>query len=375
MTLASYAKFFGEDPPADIWPAAETRRQAKHDFVRVDRERSWVIPRPGLSIEPKFGGAIVLVGVVVCCSGAMLAQTANVFDWRGPDFLVFYMVLYAAFLGAALWLRHRLRQSGDAAEAISLPPLDGYSAAFLNGGRVLAVNTAIVSLASRKAVSISKTGRTITSLVPEPEFTHPLEKAVYRAAEGASGNSLSNVRDSVLGTESAIVQSLQAQGLLMDAGTAAHAVWLPLIVALAPVAAGIVKIIIGLNRDKPVSFLVLMCIASIFISLLACARRPRRTRKGDAVLSLLRSRHAGPRRFDPIRLGASPAEITLLIGLFGMSALAGTEFDSLRMALKPPGNSGDGIWSSSCGSSCGGGGGSSCGGGGGGGGCGGCGGH
>ena len=371
-TLDSYRKFFGEDPPADIWPDPETRRATRHEFVRVDLERNWVVLRPKINVKSKFSRAVVLAAVVFCGTGAMLAQSVNVFDWRGPDFLVFYVVLYLVCLAAAIWLRRSLRTPGDDIGAMTAPALDGYSLAFLNGGPVLAVNTAIVSLASRKAISVDKSARSLTSLAPEPPFTHPLEKVVYQAAQGATGNSIANVRASVLGPISEMAQNLQREGLLVDVETARKAVLVPLLVALAPVAAGVVKIFIGISRDRPVTYLVLMCIASVFISLIACARRPRRSRKGDAVLNLLRSRYAEPRRFAAIRMGASPAELTVLMGLFGMNALAGTEFSSLRLALTPPANAGGGLGAGSCGSSCGGGGGW---GGGGGGGCGGCGGH
>src|SRR5438034_10748651 len=49
QTLESYREFFGEEPPHDIWPASEEREREKHNFVRVDRERNWVIPKPRLA--------------------------------------------------------------------------------------------------------------------------------------------------------------------------------------------------------------------------------------------------------------------------------------------------------------------------------------
>src|SRR5262249_7701954 len=36
-TVESYETFFNEPPPVDIWPSPETRRKAKHHFVRIDR--------------------------------------------------------------------------------------------------------------------------------------------------------------------------------------------------------------------------------------------------------------------------------------------------------------------------------------------------
>jgi len=45
-TLDSYRRHFGEEPPADIWPAAEIRFGDDIHFERVNRTRFWVIPKP-----------------------------------------------------------------------------------------------------------------------------------------------------------------------------------------------------------------------------------------------------------------------------------------------------------------------------------------
>jgi uncharacterized protein (TIGR04222 family) len=382
-TLASYAEFFGENPPADIWPDPDSRRRAKHEFVRVDRCRHWVIPRPRVPVNSKFSGAVALAGVVICCSGAMLAQTANVFDWGGPDFLRFYVVLQFACVVFALWLRRLLRLPGNSADSAADSGLDGYSIAYLNGGRVLAVGTAVASLAARDAMKVIKNTRRLRSKEPKPDFTHPLEEGVYVTALGPTGSTIGELRDSVARTTDRIAQNLQHRGLVVDANTAWKVVWVPLCVALSPAAVGVIKTLIGLSRGKPVLYLLGLCILSVIVSLLVFLRRPRRTRKGDALLDLLRRRHAGRRFLPSVSQSAPAADLPVLIGLFGMNALAGADFSPLRAALNPPVDR-DGFWNrvggsgcGNCGSGCGVGG--SCGGGGdgggGGGGCGGCSGH
>jgi len=44
-TTESYRRFFGEEPPSDIWPDARTRFGDIH-FERVNRSRFFVIPKP-----------------------------------------------------------------------------------------------------------------------------------------------------------------------------------------------------------------------------------------------------------------------------------------------------------------------------------------
>lgn len=45
-TLASYQSYFGEKPPADIWPSAAERFGADVHFQRVNTMRNWLIPVP-----------------------------------------------------------------------------------------------------------------------------------------------------------------------------------------------------------------------------------------------------------------------------------------------------------------------------------------
>src|SRR5262249_16884553 len=124
-TLASYAAFFGEHAPRDIWPTPAERQKEKHDFVHVDRVRNWVIPKPRFSMNRKLASGLGFGAVAVLCSGAMAANGLNVFDWRGPDFLRFYCVLFAVCFGLALWLRRALRTPA-ASESPAVPELDGY---------------------------------------------------------------------------------------------------------------------------------------------------------------------------------------------------------------------------------------------------------
>lgn len=45
-TLESYRRIFGEDAPADIWPAAEDRSHSVSHTRWIDAARYWLIPRP-----------------------------------------------------------------------------------------------------------------------------------------------------------------------------------------------------------------------------------------------------------------------------------------------------------------------------------------
>jgi hypothetical protein len=44
-TLESYQHFFGEAPPADIWPAPEVRFGRDLHFIRINSRSNWVVPK------------------------------------------------------------------------------------------------------------------------------------------------------------------------------------------------------------------------------------------------------------------------------------------------------------------------------------------
>jgi uncharacterized protein (TIGR04222 family) len=377
-TLASYEQLFGQTPPQDIWPTPAARRGERHDFIRVDRERHWVICKPALRFNPKLAAGLGLGAVALLGNGAMLAQDANLFNWRGPEFLTFYFFLFAGCFGVALALRRQLRVPA-AEHPVNAADLDGYATAFLNGGRVLAVNTAITTLANQRAVNVPARAGRVISVAPAPAFAHPLEQSVYDAANANAGITISSLRQAMRPAVTRIAAELQSRGLIVNDANARRAIAIPLLIAFAAVAVGVIKLGIGVTRGKPVGYLIALCIISVIISLIAFARRPLRTRKGDAVLARLRESHVGPKQLGRNVSAIPAAEIAAVVGLFGMTALAGTDLGGLRKALQPPANAGSTGCGTGCGSSCGGscgrgGGGGGCGGGGCGGGCGGCGG-
>src|SRR6266403_1184428 len=145
-TLESYREHFETEPPRDIWPEPCEKRAGRTRFVRVDKTAHWVIPKPQLSRSLRslvFTGS--LAGLAAGC-GAMVSDGTLPLDWRGPDFLRFYVVFAACCFGAAAWLRWTLRRPGPRATGADLEDLDAYEVAYLNEGKILAVNTAITSL-------------------------------------------------------------------------------------------------------------------------------------------------------------------------------------------------------------------------------------
>ncbi len=356
-TFESYRRFFGE-PPRDIWPTPEEKAAQKNHFVRVDKETHWVIPKLRLP-KVRIGLALVtlaLLGLAGC------GGDVNPFNWKGPDFLLLFFLTCAFSFTAAAILRWKWREPSDPGNE-DFSSMDPYSAAFLNGGKILAVNTAISSLVDCKMVRVDADDQRLFSIAPIDTDAPPLEKAIHVAA--SSGEKIPQVREAAKPVVTAMMEQLQGHGLIVSDAQASKVRWNATLIALFPVLMGIVKIGVGLSRGKPVSFLVVSCIIATVVALIAFARRPHRSRRGDAVLKQLQERYRDYKDLKLTYPTLTPQQVALGIGLFGMTALAGTAMADLEKTLRPPSSADGG--SGGCGSSCGGGG---CGGGG----CGGCGG-
>lgn len=360
-TLESYESFFAEKPPGDIWPSPAQRQDTRQHFVRVDREQNWIIRKPKLQFSPQVACTIGLGLLALFCTGAMFANGFNPFDWHGPQFLVFYLILIAVSFGFALWLRRSLRLPAHNSR-FNESALVAYDLAYLNGGKILAVNTALANLIHQRVLRIDAGQKKLLAGDTPPVKTNDLERVICTAASRSGGEKIAEVRLAAKTVVGEISDRLKELGLVVADTQARKVIALPLLIALGTAGVGAVKIFVGLNRDKPVGWLIVLCIVFSIACLFTFARRPLRTQLGDAVLTKLKSQHA----LLKTSLAAPSTDSAMFatgVGLFGLAALDGTPWDGLRKDLRPPASS------SGCGSSCG----SSCGGGCGGG-CGGCGG-
>jgi hypothetical protein len=67
-TLASYERWFGAPPPADIWPDAHRRLVVDPQAVRVGRADHWIISRAAVR-----RGAVVATVIAVALAACWLA--------------------------------------------------------------------------------------------------------------------------------------------------------------------------------------------------------------------------------------------------------------------------------------------------------------
>src|SRR5690606_32032319 len=141
--------------------------------------------------------------------------------------------------------------------------------------------------------------------------------------------------------------------------------WVPLALIVSTTLLGFAKFAIGLERDRPIGYLFVILLV-MMIALVCFLPRPLRTWGGDRELARLKKRHQHlGNKFVRDTADRQATDWALAAGIFGLTAVTGTEAMHLADAWQyrngPASSSGSG-----CGSS----GGDGCGGGG----CGGCGG-
>ena len=188
-TLESYQHWFGELPPADIWPAAAIRFGRDLRFVRVNDQQNWVVPKPKISGPPQLPQMVLLffASMFILTGCESIAGLPNPLDFNGQEFLSFYGLLMAIGLPLAFWLRNFLRLPDRGPQLAS--DLDAYDVAYLAGGKGRVVETALASLVQQKFVTALSQERRLELVEPIEKSWHPVEQAVAAVvdAEGTIG--------------------------------------------------------------------------------------------------------------------------------------------------------------------------------------------
>lgn len=293
----------------------------------------------------------------------------NPFDLRGPQYLVFYIVVALATIVVFRMLRRRRELEADGYHGS--PITDPYLIAFLRGGKNELVRVATVSLVDRGLLSVSHDQLQTTTVGRESAVRKPIERAVLDHC--VSQRQPHELFEPKYDAEVApIEQELAKMRLLPDDTIKAARRSLFLRGAAVLLFFAGAKIAIALSRGRSnVGFLILLCFFALLV--FSGSVFQRRTARGDLFMkeveNLFRSLKL---RAPQIQSGGATSELAMLTAVWGVGALPRDRF-AWASQLFPKSTAGDSS-SSSCGSSssssCSS---SSCGGGCGGGGCGGCG--
>ena len=331
-TLASYRTAFETSAPADLWPPAG--RPAPANVRRINVRRYWLIPRPR---GPRAQVIATIVAVaalffIAGCTGSGAFPGAGLLDLRGPQFLLFYVIAFPVALAIATLVRWWARQPASLTDNVQPEQLDPYVVAALAGGPKRVALTALARLIHANAVTVKRTGTgaRISRNTPLSPKAHPIEKQLHRNLSHTC--SFSEVVRQLRPASVPLDAELVSQGWLVAPAQRPLAHWLPLAIAASPIVLGLLKISVGLDRGKPVSFLVMLCLASIAIVVGIFARPLRVTRRGQAWLDRsLKDRASLRYNKSP----EDPAILPLAVGLFGVGVLANTSLAHISERLTP----------------------------------------
>lgn len=332
QTLSSYRLIFGEDPPTDIWPPLRQRFLNSQRWVRVNAGEHWILPKSRFEFVsriaerwPARGRALAAGGVaaLLLATGCASLGLRSPLDLSGPNFLFLFLALYVAG-----WIGAR-RASQRAIEVDDREPerkLHACEVAFLTGGPELSVNAAIANLVGQKVVSFDAQSGALRQEQALLGDFHPVEREVYdRLRRGGSVN-VSALRAEADALTSSVASTTVELGLISKKGTP-----LPLLIALAAPALGVLKILVGLARDKPVGLLVVLVVAGTLLAVRFFRPRPSLSAKGKRRLATLRAEHETLRGATPRAELLATGLLPMAVGLFGVGLLA----DSALAAYSP----------------------------------------
>ena len=289
-------------------------------------------------------------------------------DLPGPTFIGVWLVGAVIVAIAVLVLRAVVARgrTRDAPEAIAAS-LHPTKIAYACGGIDRAIEAAVAGLLHRGFVAIEDGIVARTAKVPPYALA---ADGVYRGV--VAGVKLSRVEAYVLDqlpmridalhvgaahVDAALHRDLEERGILVEhRRRATHHMRLP---AYAWILAGIVKVGLGIARDRPVFYLALLVFGAGVA--LYHVHAPRLTSTGRALLAYVERRYAAlesTARAAPQQLDA--AEMTLAYGVFGMAVAPPVMIAAMPIA--PVGGTSCGSVSCGCSSGCSGGCGGGCGG-------------
>src|ERR1044072_4124364 len=210
----------------------------------------------------------------------------NPFDLRGPEFLALYAVVLIVVVIACVQMRRRM--TGIDGDIRVLPSrLDPYETAYLAGGANLATDTALATMVQRGLLAVDAAGRRVIIRSELPPSAHPFERMVYSNAS-RQGLNVDSIRETSSYSTEPLTTRLKAYGLVLSDEQAQQVCLLSAGSIMLVALFGVIKLLIGYWRGRPIGFLFFFCVITLLIARYFFKSRPHRTRLGDRLLDHLK---------------------------------------------------------------------------------------
>ncbi len=399
-TLDSYRRVFCEEPPREIWPLPFERFDPCSQIRVVNMRDHWVLAKPIWWPRRLPRRPVMAAGMV-----PITAVGLGPFDLTGPEFLVVFFGLSLLLLIGS-YIYSRIQRSLNVNEDHEL---SAEEIACLKFGEPAAVNAAVAQmlhdheLMTEKAYGfLGQVNGAKIRFRPGDQATTASDRSLQRptvrpaaielesliklqkipASDGSLKSSilravadepktLVQLQKSLVNETAEIKARIEEAGYLLNQTQRFTARMVPGLLMCFLLVFGIIKVAVGLERNRPVIFLILGLIA-VLITFLTLIFSIRRSLAGDQMVRTLESQHHCLRT-SPLTTASSGNQVALGAALFGSAALSGPALEDLKSAWKsttPSGTYTGSDGGGGCGGGaggCGGGGGGGCGGGGGGG--------
>lgn len=321
QTLARYEAWFGA-PPIDCWPGTQQRFDRPGRYRAVDTTRVWLLPKPRWTVPQ-----LVMSGLGLGLASIAWAMEGSPLEWQGAEFLKLYALLMPASIILALIWRRLLRDNGATDIVGEIAPDE---LAYLVAGPTRGFDATIASLLQQEAIGWDEGGK---------RFVVNGSGGGLSATESALRNIVAGDGrpEQVLKLGSRLFletrQKLVRKGQLLDETAARRAAFLPALLPALVLLFGAAKILVGLQRDRPVAFLVMLSLVMLVVCAVLVFKRPERSRAGDRSVAEQRRRHA--------RLVRAPmkSELPLAVALIGTAALSGTAWAGYHQLRAPAASS------------------------------------
>jgi uncharacterized protein (TIGR04222 family) len=251
----------------------------------------------------------------------------NPLDWTAQPFLT----LYIAVTAAAIFIAAAMRMSASTGLASHGPAIsDPVMLAWLTGGPWRAADTVLVAFLECGAANHE--GRRGRLTIDETRASLPAGFLRFAGLATAT-RSVTAFRRAIQPALDEIQDALVQLGFAPSRETIARLVGRTWLIFAIPLALGSLKVVVGLERGRPVGILLVLLLFTAAIALLLNASPPFRTRAGrDAAADARRLRARAAR-------ASEGSEVILAFALSGVAVLAGRPYAQL---LAPGGGSGSG---------------------------------